>query len=47
MHYAQYLDDPDEEIQAGLRYTVFCVKNDIPYLCFFDPVFSPEKPFEL
>lgn len=47
MHYAQYLDDPDEEIQAGLRYTVFCVKNDIPYLGFFDPVFSPEKPFEL
>jgi len=47
MHYAQYLDDPDEEIQAGLRYKIYCVENDIPYLGFFDPVFSPKRPFEL
>ncbi len=48
MHYAQYLDKPDEEIQAGLRYKIHCIENDIPYLGFFDnSVFSPEKPFEL
>ncbi len=47
MHYAQYLDEPDEEIQAGLRYKIHCIENDIPYLGFFDPVFSPERPFEL
>jgi Ser/Thr protein kinase RdoA (MazF antagonist) len=47
MHYAQYLDDPDEEIQAGLRYKIHCIENDIPYLGFFDSVFSPERPFEL
>ena len=47
MHYAQYLDEPDEEIQAGLRYKTHCIEKDIPYLGFFDLVFSPERPFEL
>lgn len=47
MHYAQYLDEPDREIQAGLRYKIRCIEDDIPYLGFFDPVFSPENPFEL
>ena len=48
MHFAQYLDDPDEEIQAGLRYKISCIENDIPYLGFLDDsVFSPERPFEL
>ena len=47
MHYAQYQDEPDEEIQAGLRYKIHCIENDIPYLGFFDSVFSPERPFEL
>lgn len=47
-YYAQYLDEPDEEeIQAGLRYKIRCIENDIPYLGFFDSVFSPERPFEL
>ncbi len=45
--YAQYLDEPDEEIQSGLRYKIRCIENDIPYLGFFDPVFNPEKPFAL
>ena len=47
MHFAQYLDDPDEKIQAGLRYKIHCIENDIPYLGFFDSVFSPERPFKL
>ncbi|MBN1137579.1 MAG: phosphotransferase [Anaerolineae bacterium] len=47
MHYAQYLDEPDGEIQAGLRYKIRCIEDDIPYLGFFDPVFSPENPFAL
>jgi Ser/Thr protein kinase RdoA (MazF antagonist) len=47
MHYAQYLDEPDEKIQAGLRYKIRCIEEDIPYLGFFDSVFSPEKPFTL
>jgi len=40
-YYAQYLDEPDEEIQGGLRYKIRCIENDIPYLGFFDPVFNP------
>jgi Ser/Thr protein kinase RdoA (MazF antagonist) len=47
MHFAQYLDEPNEEIQAGLRYKIRCIENDIPYLGFFDSVFSPDRPFEL
>jgi Ser/Thr protein kinase RdoA (MazF antagonist) len=47
MHFAQYLDEPDDETQSGLRYKVHCIENDLPYLGFFDPVFSPERPFEL
>ncbi len=47
MHFAQYLDEPDEEIQAGLRYKIHCIENDIPYLGFFDIIFSPKRPFKL
>lgn len=47
MHFAQYMDEPDEKLQARLRYKIHCIENDIPYLGFFDGVFSPERPFEL
>jgi Ser/Thr protein kinase RdoA (MazF antagonist) len=47
MHYAQYLGGPDEEIQARLRYKIRCIEEDIPYLGFFDSVYSPETPFAL
>lgn len=47
MHYAQYLDEPDEEIQAGLRYKIHCIQNDVPYLGFFADFYSPERPFEM
>lgn len=45
VYYAQYLDEPDEDIQSGLRYKIACIENDIPYLGFFDRIYSPEKPF--
>ena len=35
LHYVQYLDGPDEEIQAGLNYKRRCIEEDIPYLGFF------------
>jgi Ser/Thr protein kinase RdoA (MazF antagonist) len=47
VHYAQYLSGADEKIQAGLRYKIRCIENDIPYLGFFDSVYSPENPFAL
>jgi len=47
MYYAQYLDEPDEDLQAELRYKIFCIEEDIPYMGFFDSVYSPDKPFTL
>jgi Ser/Thr protein kinase RdoA (MazF antagonist) len=47
MHYAQYLDEPDEELQAELGYKIRCIEEDIPYMGFFDPVYNPERPFSL
>jgi Ser/Thr protein kinase RdoA (MazF antagonist) len=47
IHFAQYLDQSDEEIQAGLRYKILCIQEDIPYLGFFSSVFRPEQPFAL
>jgi Ser/Thr protein kinase RdoA (MazF antagonist) len=35
MHFAQYLDDPDEKLQARLKFKIHCVENDIPFLGFF------------
>jgi len=46
-YFAQYLDKPDEEIQAGLRYKIRCIEEDIPYLGFFDRIYSSETPFAL
>ena len=45
MHYAQYLDEPDEDIQAGLRYKIRCIEEDIPYLGFFSTGLQPRKTF--
>jgi len=47
MHYAQYLGHASERIQAGLRYKIHCIEEDIPYMGFFDPIFNPEKPYSL
>jgi Ser/Thr protein kinase RdoA (MazF antagonist) len=44
-YYVQYIDGPDEEIQSRLRYKIRCIEEDIPYLGFFDSVYSPENPF--
>ena len=47
LHYAKYLDDPSEEIQAGLNYKIKCIEEDIPYMGFFDSIYSPERAFSL
>jgi Ser/Thr protein kinase RdoA (MazF antagonist) len=44
---APSLDDPDEDTQAGLRYKIHCIEHDIPYLGFFDQVYSEARPFAL
>jgi Ser/Thr protein kinase RdoA (MazF antagonist) len=47
LHYVQYIDESDEEIQAGLKYKIKCIEDEIPYMGFFDSIYSPEKPFSL
>lgn len=47
MHFSKYLDLPDDKVQSELRYKIRCIEDDIPYMGFFDSIFSPETPFAL
>jgi Ser/Thr protein kinase RdoA (MazF antagonist) len=47
LHFAQYIDEPDEEMQAQLGYRIKCIEDGIPYMGFFDSIYSPERPFSL
>ncbi len=47
LHFVRYIDDPDEEMQAELNYKIKCIENDIPFMGFFDSIYSPERPFSL
>ncbi len=47
LHFVQYIDDPDPEMQAHLAYLIRCIEDNIPYLGFFDSVYLPERPFLL
>ena len=47
LYFVQYIDDPDEEKQAQLNYRVKCIEDDLPYMGFFDSIYSPERPFSL
>lgn len=47
LHYARYIHDADEELQGELNYKIKCLEDEIPYMGFFDDIYSPEKPFSL
>ena len=47
LHFAKYIDEPDEEMQAALNYKIKCIEEDIPYMGFFESIYSPERPFSL
>ncbi len=47
LHFVRYIDEPDEEMQAQLQYKIRCIEEDIPYMGFFDTIYSPERPFSL
>jgi len=47
LHYARYLDEPDDELQGELNYKIKCIENGIPWMGFFDAIYSPDKPFSL
>jgi Ser/Thr protein kinase RdoA (MazF antagonist) len=47
LHYSQYIQTDDTGMQSHLRYLIKCIELDLPYMGFFDPIYSPEKPFSL
>jgi Ser/Thr protein kinase RdoA (MazF antagonist) len=47
LYFVQHIDGTDVEILAGLKYKIKCIEDDLPYLGFFDSIYSPEKPFQL
>jgi Ser/Thr protein kinase RdoA (MazF antagonist) len=47
LHFVRYIHEPDEEMQAQLDYKIKCIEDDIPYMGFFDDIYSPERPFSL
>ena len=47
LHYMRYYKDQDQESLPHLRYLIRCVEEDLPYMGFFDSIYSPERPFAL
>jgi Ser/Thr protein kinase RdoA (MazF antagonist) len=47
LHYANRIDEPDEELQGEMNYKIACIENEVPFMGFFDDIYSPEKPFSL
>jgi len=47
MHFVQYIDEPDEEMRSQLDYRIKCIEDEIPYMGFFDSIYSTERPFSL
>ena len=47
LYFLQYRDEPDEEIQGGLRYKLRCIEEGVPYLGFFADFYDPQTPFWL
>ena len=47
LYFAQYIEQADEEMQAQLDYKIKCIEEDIPYMGFFESIYSPERPFSL
>jgi len=47
LHFVQYIERQDEELQAELNYRIRCIEDEIPYMGFFDNIYLPERPFSL
>jgi Ser/Thr protein kinase RdoA (MazF antagonist) len=47
LYYIQYIDDPNEKMQKRLSYKIKCIEGNLPYMGFFDRIYSPERPFSL
>ncbi len=47
LHYAQYLDAMDGALRGEMDYKIRCIEDEIPYMGFFDALYSPQRPFSL
>jgi hypothetical protein len=47
LYFARYLDSTDPELRAAMAYRIRCIEEEIPYMGFFDSIYSPERPFAL
>jgi Ser/Thr protein kinase RdoA (MazF antagonist) len=47
LHYLQYYEMAEHESHSHLQYLIVCLESDLPYMGFFDPIYSPESPFSL
>ena len=41
------LNGSDDEYDGAMAYQLKCIEDDIPFLGFFDSIYSPKHPFEL
>jgi Ser/Thr protein kinase RdoA (MazF antagonist) len=44
-HFVQYIDVPNENMQARLAYLIKCIEDEIPFMGFFNSIYSPNNPF--
>ena len=47
LHYVQYIQEDNKEIQSHLKYLITCIEQDLPYMGFFDRIYSHNHPFSL
>jgi Ser/Thr protein kinase RdoA (MazF antagonist) len=47
LHFSQYMETDDPEVRGRLAYLSKCIEDEIPYLGFFDSIYSSEHPFVL
>jgi Ser/Thr protein kinase RdoA (MazF antagonist) len=47
LHFIPRVDELDAELRARLAYKIACVEQDLPYLGFFDSIYSSANPFLL
>lgn len=47
LHYVRYFPTQDPETSAHLRYLIACIERDLPYMGFYESIYSHEKPFLL
>ena len=45
LYFVRYLESGDAEMQARLAYRIRCIEDEIPFMGFFDSIYSPEHPF--